>query len=129
MSLCGEDNVGARDEAAAAAEHVAVHAGDDRSRARVERLQHLAESARVLDVLLVAQLDRRAHPLDVGAGAEALALAGQHNRARVADVGERVAQRRDQVGVERVPAVRSCERDAEDAAVAFDAEVGHGREA
>ena len=59
--------------------------------------------ARVLDVLVVAQVRGRAHPLDVRAGAEALALAREHDRARVADVGERLAQLGDQRRVEGVP--------------------------
>src|SRR5918996_4269495 len=71
-----------RDESDAAAERVAVGADDHRGRAMVDRLEHLPEAARVLDVLLVAELDRGAHPLDVCPGAEALALAGEHDRAR-----------------------------------------------
>ena len=104
-----------------------MHAGDDRRGARVERLQHLAEPARVLDVLLVARsTDERIH--STSAPAQTLALAPARPRASPASSGA-LAQRRDQLGVERVPAIRSRERDAEDAAVAFDAEVGHGREA
>ena len=52
-------DVGARDEAGAAAERVAVHAHDDRRRAAVDRLEHHpVEAQRVLDVLLVAEVDR-----------------------------------------------------------------------
>ena len=99
-----------------------MHADDDRRRALVDRLEHLAEPARVLDVLLVAQVDRRAHPLDVGAGAEALAVAREHDRARVADVGERLAQLGDQRGVERVAPLGPRERHAQERPVAFDPE-------
>ena len=88
-----DHDVRASDEAAAAAERMAVHARHDRRRAGVDRLQHLPQPARVGDVLLVAELDRAAHPVDVGAGGEALALAGQQHRAHVvADRPERLGQ-------------------------------------
>ena len=107
----GDDDVRARDEAGAAAERVAVHARDERRRARVDRVHHPVEAQRVLDVLLEAEVDRRALPLDVGAGAEARPVAGEHDDARVADVGERLVQLRDQRRVERVSPLRLRERD------------------
>ena len=115
-------------EAAASAQAVALDAGDDRRRARVDRLQHPEEAQRVLDVLLVGEVDRRALPVDVGAGAEALALAGEHDGARVADVGERLGQIPDQLRVERVAPLGPGERDSQDRPVAFDSERAHARE-
>ncbi len=56
---------------------------------RVDRVEHRAQPQRVGDVLVVRQLDRRAHPVDVRAGRERRAVAREHDRARVADVGER----------------------------------------
>ncbi len=113
----------------AAAERVAVHAHDDRRGTLVDRLEHLAEATRVLHVLLVAEVDRRAHPLDVCARAEALAVAREDDRARVADVLEGLPQLRDQRGVERVASLGARERHMEQRPVSLDAECGHGREA
>ena len=89
-----ERDVDGRGEAAAAAEAVALDASDDRGRAGVDRLEHPVEAQRVLDVLLVGEVDRRALPVDVGAGAEALAFAGEDDDARVPDVGERLGAAR-----------------------------------
>ena len=125
----GDDDVRARDEPAAATERVAVHARNDRSGAAVDRLAHRVEPKRVGDVLLVAQVDGGALPLDVGAGAERLALSGQDDRPCVADVGERLGQLGDQGGVERVPTLGTGERDAEDTAISFDSERAHVRAA
>ena len=108
----GEDRVGRRhgdvragDEPAAAAECVALHPRDHRHRARVDRVQHHPQPSRIGDVLLVTELDGGAHPVDVGARREALALAREDHRARVADGGEGLGQLADQVRVERVAAV------------------------
>jgi hypothetical protein len=127
--LGGDHDVGARDEAAPAAEHVAMDPRDDGRRALVDRLEHLPEPPRVLHVLLVRELGRRAHPLDVCAGAEALALAREHDDARVAHVRERILELGDQRGVERVATVGPREDDAEDGPFPFDAECRHGSEA
>ena len=121
-----ERDVRARDETRAAAERVPLDAGDDGRRARVDGLQHAVEAEGVLDVLVVAQVDRGALPLDVGAGAEARPLAGEHDRARVADVGEGVGELGDQRRVEGVPPLRARQRDAEDGVVTLDAEGLHG---
>ena len=69
--LAGDGDVGAGGQPRAAAERVALHAGDHRRRAAEDRLEHPVEPAGVLDVLLVGEIDRGALPLDVGAGAEA----------------------------------------------------------
>src|SRR5581483_10607385 len=55
-------------------------------------------------------------------GAEALALAAEDDGPRVADVGERLAQRLDQRRVERVPPPGTCQRDGDDVSVAEDAQ-------
>ena len=87
-----DDDVRAGDEPGAAAEREALHARDERRRARVDRLHHPVEPQRILDVLLEAEVDRGALPLDVGARAEARPVAGEHDDARVADVRERLVQ-------------------------------------
>ena len=99
-----------------------MHAADDGSRAGVDRLQHPVEAHRVLDVLVVGEVDRGSLPLDVGSGTEARALAGENDRARVADVRERSGQLRDERRVERVPPLGPCERHPEDVPVALDPE-------
>ena len=107
----GHRHVGAADEARAAAERVALHPPDDRGGAGVDRLQHAVEAERVLDVLLVGEIDRRALPVDVGAGTEALTFSGEQDRTCVADVGEGVRQLLDQRRIEGVPALGPCQRD------------------
>ena len=88
--LRGDPDVGAGDEPGPAAERVALHPGDHGRRAAEDRLQHPVEPSRVLDVLLVGEVDRGALPLDVGTCTEARPLAGEHDGARVADVRERL---------------------------------------
>ena len=111
---------------AAAAERVALHARDDRRRAGVDRLEHLPQPPRVVDVLLVAELDRGAHPLDVGAGAEALALAREHDRARASPTSANASvSSAISVGVEGVAPLGPRQRDAEDVAVRSTRSAGH----
>ena len=93
----------------AAAERVSLHARDDRRRAAVDRLEHRAQRVRVGDVLVVRELDRRAHPVDVGAGGEARPVAGEHDRAGAADVDERLRELGDERRVERVAPVGARE--------------------
>src|SRR5581483_7862592 len=114
------DGVGAGGEARAAAQRVAVDAGDHRCRAAVDGREHRVQAEGVLDVLVDAEIDRGALPVDVRARAEAGALSGQNDGARVADVRERVVQPRDQRGVEGVTPLGPRERDAQDGAVALD---------
>ena len=102
-----------------------MHAADDGSGAGVDRLQHPVEAHRVLDVLVVGEVDRRSLPLDVGSRTEARALAGENDRARVADVRERIGQLRDERRVERVPPLGPRERYPEDVPVALDLEPTH----
>ena len=66
---------------------------------------------RVGDVRVEVELDRGAHPLDVGAGAEARPVAGEQHGARIADVDERLRELRDQRRVEGVAGLRPRERD------------------
>ena len=126
-SVAAMRDVGARDEPGAAAEHVAVRARDHRRGAAVDRLDHPVEAERVLDVLLVRQVDRRALPLDVGARAERRAFAGEHDGARVADVRERLGELADQLRVEGVAPLRLRERHAQHCSVALDPQARHRR--
>jgi dihydrodipicolinate synthase/N-acetylneuraminate lyase len=127
--LLGRDrDVGARDEAAAAAERVAVNLDHHRSRAAVDRLAHPEEPEGVLDVLLVGKVDRGALPLDVGAGAEVLALTGEDYGTRVPDIRECVGELPDESRVERVTPLRTRQGDLQDGAVPLDRERAHGRE-
>ena len=126
VSGLGDRDVGGRDEACAAAERVTLHACDDRRGAPVDRLEHLPHRVRVGDVLVEREADRRTHPLDVGAGTEARALAGEHDGARAPDVDERLRELADQLRVERVAAIGPRQRDPQHGAVALDAERAHG---
>ena len=73
----GDDQVRHRAQAHPAAEGRALDPRDDRHRARVDRLEHVGHGHRVLLVALDVERHRRAHPGDVGAGAERRPVAGQ----------------------------------------------------
>ena len=77
----GDDDVADRREPRTAAQRGAVDAADDRFRHAVDRAVHARQAARVLDVLALAQIERGAHPVDVGAAGKDLAGAGEHDRA------------------------------------------------
>ena len=104
-----------------------MHAADDRRRAGVDRLEHAVEPHRVLDVLVVGEVDRGSLPLDVRTGAEGRPLALEEHGARVADVRERLGELGDEGGIERVPALGLRERHAEDVSVADDLQRAHRR--
>ena len=121
----GDCDVRARHQPAPAAERVAVHPRDHRRRAGVDRLAHLVQPHRVLDVLVVGQVDRGALPLDVGPGTEGGAFAREDDGACVADQRERLGQLGDERGVERVTAVGTGQRDLVDRAVPLCAQPAH----
>ena len=112
VRLCDGD-VRACDQPRATAERVSVDAADDGRGARVDCLEHPVEAQRVLDVLVVVEsIDERCH--STSAPAQKLAVAGEHDRAGVADVRERLGELGDERRVECVPPLGACERDAED---------------
>jgi dihydrodipicolinate synthase/N-acetylneuraminate lyase len=121
----GDRDVGAGDEPAPAPERVTVDARYHRRRAAVDRLAHAEEPQRVLDILLVAQVDRGALPFDVGARAEALSLAREDDGARIADVAERFRELGDQRCVERVAAFGPREPDMEHRPLPLDSKRAH----
>ena len=102
-----EDRIGARDrdvatrnQARAAAERGAVDAADHRFAQAVERAEHARHGARVFQIRFAGELERGAHPLDVGAAAKGLACTGEDDgsHARVAvEMFELRAQLRDQL--------------------------------
>ena len=122
-------DVGRGDEARATAERVPLHTRDDRCGAHVDRLEHSPQRVRVGDVLLVRQVDRRAHPVDIGSRREALALACEQHCASAADVDERLCELADQRCIERVVAVWARQGDPQEIAVTLDQEVRHRRRA
>ena len=123
-----DGDVGTADKPRAAAERVALDPRDDRGRAGVDRREHPVEAERVLDVFVVGEIDRRALPVDVGAGAEALAVTRQHDCSRVADVGEGLGQLADQFRIERVAAFGARQRDPQQRAVTLDPQRAHSQE-
>ena len=126
--LVRDDDVRAGHQPGAAAERVTLHARDDGRGTAVDRLEHAAQRVRVRDVGVVVEGDRGAHPVDVGTGAEARAFAGQHDRARLADVDERFRELGDQLRVERVARLRPRQRDEQEVVVTFDLERAHRAE-
>ena len=121
----GDCNVAAGGETGSAAECVAVDPRDDGRRTVVDRLAHAIQAQGVLDVLVEGEVDRRALPFDVRPRAEARAVAGEHDRARVAHVPERVCEVGDQLCVEGIAPVGPRERHAQDVAVTLDPEPAH----
>ena len=69
----GDGDVAGGDEAGPAAQRGAVDHGDRRLGQLVERAQHRLETAGVLEVLGLAIARHAAHPVEIGAGGEALA--------------------------------------------------------
>ncbi len=120
-------DVGAGDETRAAAEREAVHAADHGSRAGVDRLEHPVEAHRVGDVLLVGQVDRRALPLDVRAGAERRPVAFEQHGSRIADVREGLRELGDERRVECIAPLGLRERHAEEVPVPLDPQRRHLR--
>jgi hypothetical protein len=120
-------DVGTRNQSRASAQGEAVHAADDRRRAGVDRLEHAVELHRVLDVLVVREVDRSPLPFDVGSRAERGALALEEDSTSVADVGERLGQLRDERGIEGVAALRLRQRHAEHVPVPLHLQRSHRR--
>ena len=104
-----------------AADRMPLDDGDHRRGAGVDRVEHAAQRIGVGDVLVVGEGDRLPHPFDVGARAEARALADENDGPSLADVDERLRQLGDRGRVEGVARLGPGEDDPEDVVVAFDA--------
>jgi hypothetical protein len=87
---------------------MAVDPGDDRLRAAVDGLPHVVRRGGVGDVLVLAQLTAAPHPVEVGAGAEHAASAGQDDHPRLVHRQrlEELGQLDDQLRAERVSHLR-----------------------
>ena len=113
------------DQTGASGEYRAVHARDGRLGKAVERRQHQRERLGVGEVLIVAVLRHALHPVEVGAGAERRAVAGEDDDAHLVILphgDERVVQLLDESIVERVAQLGPVERDACNAALLVDSE-------
>ena len=114
----GDRHVGAGDKANATAGDGAMDAGDDGFRAGVDGDEHVRQFHGVGAVLGLRPATGAAHPGDVGAGAEGLAVAGQQDGADshvAAQRGEGFGERRDQRLVKGVVRRRPVQRDPRDA--------------
>ena len=116
----GDHQVADGAQAHPAAERRTLDPDDDGDGARVERLEHVGHRHRVLLVALDVERHRRAHPGDVGTGAEGRAVAGQDDEAKLVrglpgERRERLAQLGDERRVERVVDLGPGERDPGDA--------------
>ena len=101
----GDDDVAGGGEAHAAAERIALHARDHRPRAGMHGVEHARHLERIGVIVGVAEAGHRAHPVEIGAGAERRAARGDDHHARVRrglDVGEGGGDFRDQRVVEGV---------------------------
>ena len=123
-------HVAAGHQAHAAGVHVALHAGNRRLGAFVDRAQHEGEFLGVLLVLLARVVGHAAHPVQVGPGAEGRAFGHQHDGAHlrvVAQLNEGLRQFGDHLVVEGVAHVGARQHDGGDAALGGDANgLGHG---
>ena len=102
------------DQPDAAATHRAMHPGNGRLLERVERVVHPRRLVGSLAVLFFGELGAFLHVLDIGAGAEALALPHQHHRAhfRVGfELPEHSDHLRDHFRVKCVVQLGAVERD------------------
>jgi dihydrodipicolinate synthase/N-acetylneuraminate lyase len=123
-----DGDVGTRDESAPSAERIAVNLDHHRGRAAVDGLAHPEEAERILDVLLVGQVDRGALPFDVCTGTEARALTREDDGPRISDLRKCVGELRDECRVERVTPLGARQGDLQDGAVPLDRERAHGGE-
>ncbi len=123
--VAADCDVAARSQPAAAAEAVALDAGDDGCRTGVDGDEHAVEAEGVLDVLLVGEVDRRALPLHVRSCAERLAVAAEEDRPRVPDVAERLCQLGDELGVERIATLGPRQCDAQHRPISLHAQPAH----
>ena len=123
--LGSDRDVHGRGEPGTAAERVPLDPPDDRGGAPVDRLHHREEPHGVVDVLVEGEADRGPLPLDVGAGAEALAFACEQDDACISDIPERFVQVCDQLRVERVAAFRLSERHSQDRPLALHSQPRH----
>lgn len=118
-------DVDSRCHAGSAAERVPLDPRDDGSGAVVDRLHHPEQAHRVLDVVVEGKVDCRSLPFDVGAGAEAFAVPSEEHEPGVANVGERLSQIPDELGVERVPTLRLRQGDSQDRSVSLHSQPAH----
>jgi len=117
-----ENCVGARNDdiadggkACASTESRAVNLCDNGFAASVDRTKHIRHRARILDVFFMAQIQRGAHPIDVGAAAKHFALTRKNDRPdrRITrEAVERFTQSGNQFGVEGVSDIGPREDDA-----------------
>ncbi len=121
----GQRHVRHAAERHAAAQGGAVDPCDHRHHALVDGGQHGLQATRIGLVLLHGQVHGGPLPFDIGPRAERLPVAGQHDGPQrlgrfSAQRRKRVAQRRDQLGVEGIAHLRPGEHHACDDARALD---------
>ena len=119
-------DVADRDEPRSAAERRTVDPRDGGLGHAIDRAEHARERARVLTIRFRIEVERAAHPRDVGAAAERAPRAAQDDRAdaRIAsEVDERGGEFGDEGRIEGVAHLGSMQRDARDVTVAVHAEA------
>ena len=129
VSSAADRDVAHGRQAGSAAERRAVDAPDHGLAAAIDRAKHVAHRLRIGDVFVVAQIERAAHPVDVGAAAKRLAFAREHHRTDRGVLGDgkkHRAQLANDFGVEGVANVGPGERDARHRAVDGDLDRCHG---
>ena len=119
-------DVAGRDEPRATGESGSMHARDGRFIQPVERRQHVSERARIAQVLFVAVARHALHPVEIRAGTERRAVAGQHDYTDIrigVELGTGFRKRRDQRVVEGIAHLGPVERHPGDAVLALHADV------
>src|SRR6267378_2623510 len=112
----------------AAGEGRAVNARDGRLGQAIERGEHVGKRARIGEVLLVAAARHALHPVEVGAGAEHRAIAGQHDDAGrfvSLELGKTILQGCNERLVKCIADLGPVERDPCDALFLLDQQIAH----
>ncbi len=115
--------VGAGDQADRAGEGVAVHARDHRLRTGVDGVQEQSQTAGIGTILRLGKCRHALHPVQVGAGGEALAVAAEHDRTHrvvLAHGVERIGQLGDQRLVEGIVHFGTIQRQRGHAVLGFE---------
>ena len=74
-------DVASGDQARAAAQRSAVHAGDHRFWALGDRQEHPSDGARIREILFVGVVDHPLHPVQIGAGAKGFSIGAKDDDA------------------------------------------------
>src|SRR5467141_147691 len=123
-----DGDVAGGDQAGAAGERRAVHARDGRLGQAIERGEHVGKRPGIGEVFLVAVARHALHPVEIGAGAERRAVAGQHDDAGrfvSLELGKTILQGCNERVVKCIADLGPVERDPCDALLFLNQQIAH----